>query len=180
MEKNQNQVKAITVTSLLVALATVLSFVKLSSLPFGGSTTLLSMFFIIIIGYYINPKIGIIGAFVYGILQFIIEPYMVSIIQVIVDYGFAFTALGLGALVFRKRNRFSLEIVIIISMLGRLACSIFSGVVFFGAYAPEGQGAFMYSLLYNSSYIIPEMIITLIFVNIPGIKPTLEKLFKKI
>jgi thiamine transporter len=35
-----------------------------------------------------------------------------------------------------------------------------SGVLIFGSYAPEGQSAAVYSLIYNGSYMLPEMILT--------------------
>jgi thiamine transporter len=42
---------------------------------------------------------------------------------------------------------------------GRLACSFVSGIIFFGANAPEGQPVWLYSLVYNLSYIVPSLVV---------------------
>ena len=79
-----------------VALAMVTSMVKLFTLPMGGSVTLLSMLFIVLIGQWYGIKAGISAGVAYGLLQFAIEPYFFTIPQVIVDYPLAFGALGLS------------------------------------------------------------------------------------
>lgn len=44
--------KQLVFSAMAIALATVTSFIKLFSLPMGGSVTLLSMLFIVLIGYW--------------------------------------------------------------------------------------------------------------------------------
>ena len=81
-----------------IALATVICVaIKLPSLPNGGSVTLFSMLIICLIGYWYGPKVGIIAAITFGILQFIVGPYVVHPLQVILDFPLAFGALGLSA-----------------------------------------------------------------------------------
>ena len=65
-----------------LALAYVTSYIKLFKLPFGGSVTLFSMLFIVLIGYWYGPKVGILTGLVYGIFQFLQEPYVLSFFQV--------------------------------------------------------------------------------------------------
>ena len=84
-----------------MALAFVTSYLKIFSLPFGGSVTLFSMLFICLIGYWYGPGVGILTGLAYGILQFIQEPYVLSFFQVCCDYILAFAALGLAG-VFRN------------------------------------------------------------------------------
>jgi len=36
---------------------------------------------------------------------------------------------------------------------------ILSGVVFFGHFAPEGQNVWLYSIIYNVSFLLPSLII---------------------
>ena len=55
-----------------LALAYVTSYIKLFKLPFGGSVTLFSMLFIVLIGYWYGPKVGILTGLVYGIFQFLV------------------------------------------------------------------------------------------------------------
>ena len=61
-----------------LALAYATSYLKVFSLPFGGSVTLCSMLFIVLIGYWYGPKIGILTGLVYGIFQFLqdVRPYL--------------------------------------------------------------------------------------------------------
>ena len=62
-----------------LALAYATSYLKVFSLPFGGSVTLCSMLFIVLIGYWYGPKIGILTGLVYGIFQFLQEPYVLKL-----------------------------------------------------------------------------------------------------
>ena len=89
--------KQIVFSAMAIALATVISVaIKLPSLPNGGSTTLFSMLIVCLIGYWYGPKVSLIAAIAYGILQFIVGPYVVHPLQVILDYPLAFGALGLS------------------------------------------------------------------------------------
>src|SRR5699024_3956789 len=88
--------KQLVFSSMSLALATVTSFIKFASLPFGGSITLFSMFFICFIGYLYGPKIGLMTGVAYGILQLITGPYIYHPLQILLDYPLAFGALGLS------------------------------------------------------------------------------------
>ena len=76
-----------------MALAFVTSYVKVFELPYGGSVTLFSMLFIVLIANWYGAKTGILVGFAYGLLQFIQGPYVLSLFQVCCDYVFAFAAL---------------------------------------------------------------------------------------
>ena len=78
--------KQLVFSSMSLALATVTSFIKFASLPFGGSITLFSMFFICFIGYLYGPKIGLMTGVAYGILQLITGPYIYHPLQILLDY----------------------------------------------------------------------------------------------
>ena len=92
-----------------LALAFILSYVKLIHMPWGGSVTLCSMLFVVMIGYWYGPAIGIISAFAYGLLQFIQGGggYILSPMQVAFDYVLAFAALGIGGFFLQKEKRTS-------------------------------------------------------------------------
>ncbi|MFV0504281.1 MAG: energy-coupled thiamine transporter ThiT [Lachnospirales bacterium] len=170
--------KKLTLMALLIALSTVLSFSPIK-LPQGGSITFLSMFFIVIIGYFLDPKLGLLSGFIYGLIQFAMGGYFLTIPQFCLDYIFAFSALGFGAFVYRKKSKFSLEIVCVISMLARLFFVFLAGIVFYGDYAPEGMPVALYSIVYNSTYIIPELILTLVVLRIPIFRTTLYKVMSR-
>lgn len=153
--------------SMSIALATAASFIKLASLPFGGSITLFSMLFVSLIGYFYGAKTGLLTGFAYGILQLITGPYIYAPLQVLLDYPLAFGALGLSGFFHNKKN--GLIIGYITGAAGRYICHVISGYVFFAEYAPEGMNPMVYTLGYNLTYILPEVIATVIILCIPAV-----------
>ena len=161
-----------------IALAMVTSMIKPFSLPMGGSATLLSMLFIVLIGYFYGPVMGIATGVAYGLLQFAIEPYVFTIPQVLVDYPLAFGALGLSG--FFCKSKHGLTVGYIVGVLGRYFFAFLSGWIFFGSYAADyGMTAPVYSLVYNGSYLGAEAVITLILINLPPVKQALEQIKKR-
>ena len=77
--------KRLVFCSMSMALAMVTSFIKLASLPYGGSITLFSMLFISLIGYFYGAKTGILTGIAYGILQLITGPYIYAPLQVLLE-----------------------------------------------------------------------------------------------
>ena len=163
----KNTTKKLVYSALGIALALVTSYIKLWEMPMGGSVTLLSMLFVCLIGYWFGLKYGLITGIAFGLLQFIIDPYMLSIPQVILDYPFAFGALGLSGLFCNKK--FGLQIGYVIGVVGRFVCSTLSGVIFFADYAPEGMNPWVYSIAYQGSYLGAELVLTLIIISIPPV-----------
>lgn len=159
--------KQLVFSSLAIALAVVTSMIKIYEFPFGGSVTLLSMFFICFIGYLYGVKTGIMTGFAYGILQLILGPYILFPMQVIVDYLLAFGALGLSGLFWKSKN--GLIKGYIAGILGRYCFAVLSGWLFFGEYAWEGWAALPYSLVYNGAYIFAEAAITILL--LAAVKP---------
>ena len=164
--------KQLVYSAVAIALAIVCSMIKFSSLPMGGSITLFSMLFIVLIGYWYGPSVGIMTAVAYGLLQFVLEPIFYTLPQMLIDYPLAFGALGLAG--FFHKKKFGLHIGYIVGVIGRYVFAVISGYVFFGAYAPEGTPAIVYSLTYNATYIVPEAIVTLILISIPAVSKALS------
>lgn len=163
--------KMLVFSAVAIALAMITSTIKIVDMPMGGSVTLFSMLFICLIGYWYGPAAGIITGLAYGLLQFVIDPYMVSIPQVLIDYPLAFGALGLSGL-FHNR-KFGLQIGYLVGVLGRFVFAILSGVVFFAQYAPEGMNPFVYSFVYNGAYLGAEALITVIILSLPPVTKAL-------
>ena len=109
----------------------------------------------------------------YGLLQLILDPYVVHPMLLVIDYLLAFSVLGLSGILKDKKN--GLTIGFIIAVIGRYICAVLSGWVFFGSYAWEGWGALSYSLVYNAIYIFSEMALTLIVIQIPAVKNALGR-----
>ena len=168
----KNTTKKLVYSALGIALALVTSYIKLWEMPMGGSVTLLSMLFICLIGYWYGLKYGLIAGIAFGLLQFVIDPYMISVPQVILDYPLAFGALGLSGLFCDKR--FGLQIGYVIGVIGRFVCSTLSGVIFFADYAPEGMNPWVYSIAYQGSYLGVELLLTLIVISIPPVAKALS------
>lgn len=167
LKSRQMQTKQLVFCSAAMALAMVTSFIKLASLPFGGSITLFSMMFICLIGYIYGARIGLMTGVAYGILQFVSGPYIYAPLQVLLDYPLAFGALGLSGVFSAKRH--GLITGYLLGTLGRYACHVISGYIFFAAYVPNGVNPILYTLGYNATYIVPEAIATIIILSLPPI-----------
>lgn len=162
-----------------IALSSVLSLIKLFAMPQGGSVTPASMLPILFVALALGPAWGIGVGAVYGLLQFVLEPYSAHWASIILDYPLAFGMLGLAGFFARPKAERIAErqllrrlsaikwpmIVtgVVVGMLGRTLSHVISGVVFYASYAEEaGQNPWIYSLVYNLSYMIPEALITLV------------------
>lgn len=173
-DKRRMGAKQIAFCAMSIALATLLSMVKLYEFPFGGSVTAFSMLFICLAGYFYGPATGILTAVAYGILQFLLGPYVLFPIQVLVDYPLAFGALGLAG-VFYQAKKNGLVKGYLLGICGRYVFAVISGWIFFGEYAWEGWSALPYSLAYNAAYIFAEGIITIIILKIPAVSKGLAQ-----
>jgi thiamine transporter len=145
--------------SVMVALSLVLNFIKVYQLPQGGSITLASMVPVLLISFRRGPKVGVFSGVVFGLAQMFLDGWFYSPVGMFLDYPLAFGALGLAG-IFRKTPL----IGVVVSLATRFLSHFISGVVFFGMYAPEGMSPIVYSAVYNGSYMLPEMVISGIFI----------------
>ena len=168
-------IKQLAFCAMCLALATVLSEIKIFDMPTGGSITLLSMFVIALPGILFGLVPGIV-AVAYGILQLIIDPYVLYPMQLVVDYILAFGALGLSGLFYGKKG--AVIKGYIAAVIGRYIFSVISGWIFFGAYAWEGWNPLPYSLAYNAAYIFAEAALTVIILAIPPVNKAVWQVIK--
>ena len=161
--------KKITAIALAIALTTTLSFLKFS-LPFGGSITVFSLVPVIIVSYYYGFYYELFTGFITGLLQFITSPYILTPLTFFLDYIFAFSAICFAG-VFKKLFKnatLSVSLGAIAFYLVRYIMHVLSGIIYFNAgWVTEGfptSSAFIYSLCYNAVYVLPDMIIALIFI----------------
>jgi thiamine transporter len=167
-KEKKTDVRALTISALMIALATVLGMIKVFSMPQGGSVTLFSILPIVVCGYLLGTRRGIMAGFCVGLINLIFGPYVIHPVQLLLDYPVAFGALGLSGLAANQKN--GLTKGYIIGIIGRYICAVLSGVIFFGEYAPEGFNAWTWSLWYNLTYLAAEGAITLIVINIPAVR----------
>lgn len=162
--------------AMLIALATILSYLKFYEMPMGGSITI-EMLPLVIMGLRNGPKWGCFTGFVHGLLQMIIGfsnvMYCATLIAqigcILLDYLLAFTVLGLAAVFAKicgKNYKIGYVVGAIICGILRFVCSFLSGWLLWGSYAPDGMSPIIYSLGYNASYMIPDIIILAVIVGI--------------
>ena len=170
--------KQLVFSGVAMALGIVTSEIKFARLPMGGSITLFSMLFIVLIGYWYGAKAGLLTGFAYGLLQFVLDPVFYSPWQLLVDYPLAFGALGLSGFFHKKKN--GLLVGYLVGVFGRYFFAFLSGAIFFQAYAPTqtAAGIIKYSLGYNATYIFPEALVTVIILAVPAIKKAFERVKK--
>jgi thiamine transporter len=85
---------------------------------------------------------------------------------ILFDYVIAFTVLGFAGM-FRKKGEVGWIVGTIIAMLLRFACHFTTGVIIWKTFGELWDGfstnnTYLYSLLYNGSYMLPEIILTCI------------------
>ncbi|NEI39176.1 energy-coupled thiamine transporter ThiT, partial [Rhizobium leguminosarum] len=86
--------KLVAQVGVVLALSTVLSLFKIYKLPQGGSVTLGSMVPILLIAFFYGPEVGFLTGFLFGIIDLMLEPYLLHPIQVLFDYPLPYMALG--------------------------------------------------------------------------------------
>lgn len=153
---------------LAAALAIALSYLKLWRMPQGGSVTLENIP-LLIFSLRWGMKAGIGTGVVAGLIQLMLGGYVVHPAQALLDYPLAFGALGLAGSVARP-----LWVGLTIGSFMRLACHVLSGVIFFGSYAPEGTNVWLYSTIYNGSYMLPNLVLAFLLTYL--IWPRLKKI----
>ena len=164
--------KIITHTGICIALGTLLSMIKIFNLPQGGSVTLCSTLFFILPGYWFGLSIGIIAGLIAGIINFICDPIFLHPLQFVFDYILAFGCLGLSQIFIKNKSKNHGLLIksYLIAMLFKLSFNITSGILFFASYTPNNMPIVFYSFLYNLSYTGPEIILTLILLQVPILK----------
>ena len=165
--------------AILVALSFVLSLIPTIPFPwliYGGSVTLLSMLPVCVAGLRHGAKWGLGAAFVYSITQALVSgaagwglSIKVLIVCYLLDYILAFTVLGLCGFFKGKSTIIQTASVAGVCVL-RFICHYMSGVTIWEASCFEKgfTNPYLYSLIYNGSYMLPEIIFTSIgafFVN---------------
>ena len=176
-----NITRRLTESALFIAVATVLSFVKID-LPFGGGVTIVSMLPLIIISHRWGWKWGVFSAFVYGVIQLLFgldnvgyaTTFLTAVGVVLLDYVIAYTMLGFSG-IFDKpcgKTRKSVCIGIAVTFFLRFVCHYITGVWIWGGWMPDSfmnmtmTSPWLYSFLYNGWYMLAELILTEIVANI--------------
>lgn len=158
--------------ALMIALSTVLSFITIYELPQGGDITAVSMMPLVLASFRHGPKWGLFTGFTYGLIQMLLGfknvMYCASLgamlLCILLDYLLAYAVMGLSCVFGKPLGNRSASVAVgtVVAGLLRYFCSFLSGVIIWREYAPETMPVWFYSLTYNGSYMIPEIILTTI------------------
>lgn len=160
--------KKLVESAVMICLSTILSMITLFKMPLGGSVTLFSMLPICIISIKYGFKHGLFTAFIYSLLQLILDISALSswginlttwIGCIVFDYIFPFTILGISG-IFGKKPIIKPILGIILALFLRFISHIVSGAIFFSAFTPDNWNPYFYSICYNFSYMFPEILFT--------------------
>ena len=181
-KSSEYNVKSLTYGAVCVALSYALSYVKLFSLPQGGSVTFASMLPICLYAYMFGTRRGLVAGVVYGLLQFIQSPQFYQPMQVLLDYPIAFGALGLAGIArnfkFLKGNIMAEFCVgTTIAILLRYFSHVISGYFVFSSWAMEGYTAVSWAFVYNL-FTIVDLAIVLVVGNVALSSKTVRRMIK--
>lgn len=174
-KKQKTNTKTMVVSALLVGLSIVLTRITIWSLPQGGSVSLFGMLPIVICAYFFGTRRAVMCGMCVGMIDLIFKPYVIHPIQLLLDYPLAFGAIGFAGLIFMAKKD-GLIPAYLFGVLCRYICAVISGVVFFGAYAPEGFSALTWSLWYNVLYLAIEAAGTVVLLLIPSVRHSLKRI----
>ena len=174
--KKRMSTKQLVFCAAAMALAFITSYIKIWNMPWGGSVTLCSMLFIVLVANWYGAGTGIFVGLAYGILQFIQEPYVLSFFQVCCDYILAFAALGVAGFFAKKKH--GLLKGYIAAVLARGAFHALGGYLYWMDYMPENFPQALksvYPIAYNYSYLLAEAVITIVLISIPAVAKGLNR-----
>lgn len=159
-------------TGIFISLGILFSQIKIFQMPQGGAVSLCGSLFFVLPGYFFGFKIGLIAGIIGGLTDFFWNPFFLHPMQFLLDYIFAFSFLGIsGSLFYKfKKKYFSLTVSYLLAMFLKFICNFLSGVIFFKSYVPENMNVFLYSFIYNFSYIWPEIVLSICCINLPIVK----------
>ena len=169
---NKISVKILAEGGIMIALATVLSFLKVYEAPFGGSITAGSMIPILLFSLRQGIRPGLLAGTIYGIIQLSVG-YVLTPTQAFLDYIVAFGLLGLAGIAQKSfsylgekvdaKKYVAVVLGIFLGIGGRFLAHFFAGVIFFSQYAGD-MNPWRYSALYNGSYLLPEFIVSTLLI----------------
>lgn len=188
--RNTN-LQAMIESAILAAFALVIDILPLSiKISATGGSISFAMIPIFIIAYRWGFKMAFLGGLIWGLLQIVVgDAIIVTPIQVLIEYFVAFAFIGFAGLFYRPIQKALLNnagkkvigYIILATFIGSFAryfCHFIAGIIFWGQYAPKGQSAFLYSLIFNGStmigsYILCTVLLIFLFITSP-------RLFKSI
>ena len=167
--KTSKQIVAMIECSMMIALSTVFSLVKIVDMPYGGSVTIASMLPIVIAAYRHGFLWGLGTALTNSVIQLLLGINNLSYFStwqsilaiILLDYVVAFGVFALSGLFRKVEKRQNLAFLygILLASVLRYACHVISGATVWAGLSIPTNAALIYSLSYNATYMIPETIV---------------------
>lgn len=149
--------------AVLIALGIALSYLKLFSMPQGGSVSL-QMVPLVILAARHGGGVGVLAGLLFGVIRMLLSPNVYHPVQGLLDYPIAFMLVGVVGFRIKYTQEWKGHLRNFAVLSGgfflRLLAHTVAGKVFFGEYAPAGINPWWYSITYNLTHLAPELIIT--------------------
>ena len=153
--------------AIFAAIGLVLDIISFQIGANGGSVSLV-MVPIVLIAFRWGLGAGLTTGLLLGVMQAMFGGYIMHWFQAILDYGVAFTVVGLAAIVRKpvleaaanldkKKMTIYIAVGTVFAGLLRYLSHSLAGIVFF---APAGENPYIFSLVYNGTYMLPATILT--------------------
>lgn len=159
---SSSKTKMLVEGGLVIAMAQILSMYVIYQMPQGGAVKAANLVPLLIYAYRWGGRAGILTGIAYGIVHFLLGfKFSIHYMSIVLDYILAYGAIGIAGF-FGGSGTVKAFFGAVYAILTRFAMSAISGVVVFGSYAPEGTSPWIYSLTYNATYMLPDMVINLV------------------
>ncbi|MBR2337256.1 MAG: energy-coupled thiamine transporter ThiT [Clostridia bacterium] len=184
--KNKNEgfnTKKMAFAGICLASSFALSFVKFKFIP-SGSITVASLVPIMLYAYFFGTVSGLLVGLIHGLLQFIESAWLYNATTFLLDYPIAFASvamMGVARKLFNKELP-ALTVGVLLTYLCRFTAHLISGFIYFGGGIVETSiphsSMFVYSFIYQISYVGPDMIIALVVTVLLSTTKTISQLEK--
>ncbi|WP_283679218.1 energy-coupled thiamine transporter ThiT [Lentilactobacillus sp. Marseille-Q4993] len=186
MNKQSLQLSVLTEGAAIVAMATALSFLPLST-PHGAIAIQLGAIPLIMFSLRRGGKAGLIAGFVFGLVQIVDGVAFrgfLSVAQLILEFPVASTMLGIGGLFANKIvivtesklkiDLFELSLAAVIATVAAWSCHYIAGAVVLREYMPKGVNPYIYSLAFNgTSALLNSVVAVIVLIMIALMAPQL-------
>lgn len=184
--KEKKALAAMVISSMMLAIALIIKvvfmYIPMANWPNGGSISLVLIPLVLtslycgpVWGGFVGISYGLINFFIDGVVGWSSNPYII-LLSFVLDYFLAFGSCAIAGL-FRKaffeKKAFAPSVSVLIFGAIRLVCHLFSGMLVFNSSADYEHiipdftwGGFVYSITYNSTYMIPSIVICMIVITL--------------
>ena len=182
-KKKSFNTKKMAFAGISIASSFALSFVKFKFIP-SGSITVASLVPIMLYAYFFGAVSGLLVGLIHGLLQFIESAYLFNATTFLLDYPIAFASIAMMGLARNlvKKELPALTVGVLLTYLCRFTAHVISGLIYFNAGMidanfPTGN-MFVYSFIYQISYVGPDMVIALVVTVLLSTSHTISRLEK--